>query len=162
MTNDFATALGLPADQLCKELGQYQCTTFVHNITLGGTEPYGAGLYEPLPFTAMSTPIATDRVALSGCMQRTSLDLTSPADAVIWKGVSFDANGKLNVDGPEVAAGIDLLYKRTLLRPPTAAEVGHLKQLYRDIDATGKPEVGKSFLTLSCFAVLTTVEALFY
>ncbi len=162
LTNDLANALGLPADQLCKEFGQYQCATFVHTVPLGGTDPYGAGLYEPLPFTSMTSPIVTDRVALSGCMARTAADLATPAAAVIWKEVSLDGSGKLDVDAPAVATAIDLLYKRALLRPPTTAEVGHLKQLYKDIDATGKPEVGKSFMTLSCFAVLTTVEALFY
>jgi len=162
LTNDLANALGLPPDQLCREFGQYQCATFVHTIALGGTDPYGAGLYEPLPFTGMATPIVTDRVALSGCMARTALDLAAPASGLIWKDVALDANNKLDVNSPAVAAALDVLYKRALLRAPTPAEVEHLKQLYRDIDATGKPEVGKSFMTLSCFAVLTTVEALFY
>ena len=47
-------------------------------------------------------------------------------------------------------------------REATTAEVGHLTQLYTDIAATNKPEPGKSWMTLSCFAVLTSVESVFY
>jgi hypothetical protein len=162
MTLDYANALGLPADQLCKELGQYPCTTFVHPIALGGTDPYGVGLYEPLPFTGMASPIVTERVALSACQVRTTNDLAAGAGAVIWKGVAPDAAGKLDIESPAVADAIDALYRRTVLRHPTPAELAHLKQLYRDIDATGKPAPGQAWMTLSCFAVLTTVEALFY
>jgi hypothetical protein len=162
MTNDFANALSLPADQLCKELGQYQCTTLVHPLALGGTDPYGIGLYEPLPFTGMASPLVTDRVALSGCQLRTSADLAAGSSAVIWKGVTPDGAGKLNIDASQVDDALDALYRRTVLRHPTASEVGHLKQLYRDIEATGKPAPGQAWMTLSCFAVLSSVEALFY
>jgi hypothetical protein len=75
---DFAAALSLPADQVCNELGQYPCTTFVHTVALGGVEPYGIGFYEPLPFTGVTTPITIDRVALAACGQRVTLDVTTP------------------------------------------------------------------------------------
>lgn len=162
MTFDYAAILALPADQLCKELGQYPCTTFVHTVALGGTDPYGIGLYEPLPFTAVATPLATDRVALMGCQQRAAADVAAGSSAVIFKGIALDGSGKLNVDSQPVSDAIDELYKRTMLRHATPAEVGHLKQLYRDIEATGKPQPGQSWMTLSCFSILTTVEALFY
>lgn len=162
LTADYAAALSLPAAELCKELGQYPCTTLVHPIALGGTDPYGIGLYEPLPFTGMASPIATDRVALSACQARVTADLAAGSSAVIFKGVTPDGAGKLNIDSPEVAEAIRSLYRRATLRNPTDAEVGHVKQLYRDIEATGKPQPGQSWMTLSCFSILTTVEALFY
>ena len=129
MTADYAAALSIPADQLCRELGQYQCTTLVHPIALGGTDPYGVGLYEPLPFTGMSSPIVTDRVALSACQARATADVAAGASAVIFKGVTPDGAGKLNIDSTEVRGAIETLYKRTMLRVPTEAEVNHLKQL---------------------------------
>ena len=162
LTADYAAALSLPASELCKELGQYQCATLVHTIALGGTDPYGVGLYEPLPFTGMSSPIATDRVALSACQARVTADLAAGSSAVIFKGVTPDGAGKLNIDSPEVREAISSLYRRATLRNPTEAEVGHVKQLYRDIEATGKPQPGQAWMTLSCFSILTTVEALFY
>jgi hypothetical protein len=162
LTADFAQALALPTDQLCKELGQYQCATLVHPISLGGTDPYGIGLYEPLPFTGMATPIVTDRMALMGCQQRVLADIAAGSSAIVFRGVVPDGAGKLDIESAAVSAAIDELYKRSMLRHATPAELGHLKQLYKDIEATGKPQPGQSWMTLSCFSILTTVEALFY
>ncbi len=95
LTGDFAVALSLPPEQVCNELGQYPCTTSVHTVALGGVEPYGLGFYEPLPFTGATTPIAVDRVALAACIRRVTLDVTTPADAVIFGGIELDAQGRL-------------------------------------------------------------------
>jgi hypothetical protein len=161
MTFDYSVALDLPPDQLCNELGQYPCAV-VHTVALGGTDPYGIGLYEPLPFTGLSSPIATERVALNGCLRRVQLDLATPDLAVLYKGLTPDASGKLDMSQPAVHDALDTLYKRAVLRHATDAEIAHLKQLYADIEATGKPEPGKAWMQLSCFAVLTSVEVLFY
>ena len=59
---DVAQALELPATEVCKELGLYACTTVVHNVALGGVEPYGAGLYEASGITSATTPLVVDRV----------------------------------------------------------------------------------------------------
>ena len=161
LTLDYANALSLPADQLCKELGQYPCA-LVHIVSLGGTDPYGVGLYEPLPFTGMASPVVVERLALSACTLRTSTDLAAGSSAVIWKGVVPDGAGKVDVESAAAHDALVELYHRVMLREPTAAELDHLKQLYRDIDASAKPQPGQSWMTLSCFAVLTSVEALFY
>ena len=55
-----------------------------------------------------------------------------------------------------------MLYKRSLLRPPTAQEQGHLRQLYRDIEADGQGQPARDWAVLSCFSVLTSMEGLFY
>jgi hypothetical protein len=81
---------------------------------------------------------------------------------VIFKGLTPDASGKINIDAPEVRTALETLYKRALLRLPTDTEIAHLRQLYRDVDATGKPSPAAKWMQLSCFAVMTTVEALFY
>lgn len=162
ITGDYAKSLGLQPQQVCNELGLYPCATTVHHLSLGGVDPYNIGVYEPLPFTGLTSPIVVDRLALSACLQRVNADLATPATALIYKGIALDANGKLDPASAPVSAAIDTLYKQVVLRPPTTAEIGHLTQLYTDIAATNKPEPGKSWMTLSCFAVLTSVESVFY
>lgn len=162
LTTDFAIALGLPFDTFCQELGQYSCTLVVHPLALGGTDPYGSGLYEPLPFTGATSPIVIDRVALVGCSQRVAADLATPASALIYKNLTVGADGKLDPAQPAVASAVTELYHRAVLRNPTDAEVEHLRALYRDIEASGKPDPAKSWMTLSCFAVMSSVESIFY
>jgi hypothetical protein len=163
LRNDFSQALSLDPATICREFGQYSCTDQVHSITLGGVEPYTLGINDPLPSTGVATPLVIDRLALSGCTQRVAMDLATPAQAVIFKALTPDAAGKLSdLEAPAVAASIDLLYKRLVLRPPTVAELGHMKQLYRDIEAKGKPDPAKSWMVLSCFAVASSVESIFY
>ena len=163
MTIDFAQSLGLTGAEVCNELGQYPCTTAVHALNLGGVDPYGSGLYEPIPFTGVTSPIVTDRVALSACTTRVDRDRANPLGAIIYKLIPVDGAGKLtNLDGSEVGLALDTLYQRTLLRDPTAEEKAHHKQLYRDIEASGQPTPARSWMILSCFAVTTSVEFLFY
>jgi hypothetical protein len=163
LTNDFAQALALAPGELCKELGLYSCTELVHPLAVGGVDPYNLGLYEPLPFTGATSPIVMDRVALAACVKRVEADLAAPADAVIFRGLSPGADGKLaSLETAEVKAALDTLYKRALLRPIDEGELATLKGLYRDVEASGKPAAAKSWMELSCFAVLTSVESLFY
>jgi hypothetical protein len=164
LTVDFAQTLALTPAAVCNELGQYPCTTVVHALSLGGVDPYGSGLYEPLPFSGVTGPIAIDRTALSACTARVNADLANPAFGTIFKMISVNGQtGKLtNLESPEVGASLDTLYQRALLRDPTDQEKTHLKQLYKDIEATGKPDPAKQWMILSCFAVTTSVEFLFY
>ncbi len=162
LTTDFAIALGLPFDTVCTELGQYSCTLVVHPLALGGTDPYGSGLYQPLPFTGATSPIVVDRVALNACSQRMLLDVATPATAVIFGSIAIDAYGKLDVTQQSVADAVTALYQRALLRNPTAAEIEIQRQLYRDIESAGKPDTAKSWMTLSCFTVMSSVESIFY
>ncbi|MCY1022952.1 hypothetical protein [Pyxidicoccus sp. MSG2] len=162
LTLDFAAALALPVDAVCKELGQYPCAT-VHGVTLGGVEPYNSGLYEPLPATGVTTPIAVDRVALSACARRVGLDVGTPSSAVIFTGITLDAQGRLvGRDGAPVRNAITSLYQRGLLRDPTEAEVEALLQLAASVEATGSPTPGRDWMTAACFAVLSSAESVFF
>ena len=162
LTVDYAQALGLSLTEVCNELGLYPCTTAVHALALGGVDPYGSGLYEPIPFSGSTSPIAIDRVALSACTTRVTRDQQNPAFGVIYK-FPLDSSGKIsNIEGSEVDLALTTLYERTVLRQPTDDEKTHLKGLYADIVASGKPEPGKAWMILSCFAVTTSVEFLFY
>jgi hypothetical protein len=163
LTVDFAQALGLTTAEVCNELGLYPCTTVVHALNLGGVDPYGSGLCEPIPFTGVTSPIVTDRVALAACTTRVTRDLATPAFGLIYKLIAIDGTGKLvNVDSTEVGLALDTLYQRTVLRDATPEEKAHHKQLYADIVASGQPDPAKAWMILSCFAVTTSVEFLFY
>ena len=156
LRNEFARALDLEPNQVCTEFGLYSCTHLVHQVALGGAEPYGLGLNEPLPFTTITTPLAVDRLALTACRTRVDLDFATPSAALIYKG---DLNG---ADGSDVGNAIDVLYKRALIREPTPQEAEHLRQLHRDIEALGEGSTARSWAIASCFAVSTTMEQLFY
>jgi hypothetical protein len=163
LTAHFSAALSLPPAQVCNELGQYPCTTYVHTVALGGVEPYGVGLYEPLTTTGVTTPIVIDRLALAACVRRVSLDVTTPAEAILFKGIGLDARGRLaNRDGAPVRDALTSLYQRALLRTPTEAEVGTLSQLSLEVESTSSQTPGRDWMTAACFAVLSSAESVFF
>ncbi|QRN95807.1 hypothetical protein JRI60_43315 [Archangium violaceum] len=163
LTAHFASALSLPPEQVCNELGQYPCTTYVHNVALGGVEPYGVGLYEPLTSTGVTTPVAIDRLSLAACARRVSLDVTSPGEAVLFKGLELDAQGRLaNREGAPVRDALTALYQRVLLREPTENEVGTLSQLATQLESKGSQTPGRDWMIATCFAVLSSAESVFF
>ncbi|HEY0096098.1 MAG TPA: hypothetical protein VGB96_17350 [Archangium sp.] len=163
LTAHFASALSLPAEQVCNELGQYPCTTYVHNVALGGVEPYGVGLYEPLTSSGVTTPIVIDRVALAACVRRVSLDLATPGEASVFKGIELDAQGRLaHREGAPVRDAITSLYQRALVRNPTENEVGTLTHMATEIESKGSQTPGRDWMTASCFAVLSSAESVFF
>jgi hypothetical protein len=163
LTAHFASALSLPPEQVCNELGRYACTTDVHNVVLNGVDPYVVGLFEPLKVTGATTPNVIDRVALAACTRRVSLDLATPGEAVLFKGLELDAQGRLaNREGAPFHDTITSLYQRTLLRAPTETEVGALSQLATRIEASGSQTPGRDWMTASCFAVLSSAESIFF
>ena len=131
-------SLGVPRDQLCRELGLYDCVEDVHRIALLEVEPYRTGIIDPLENTVVSSPIAIDRVALSACTE--------------WAKTSSG-------DRPTITA---TLYQKLLQRDPDPTEVKHLEDLYASMAAVGDPALDEAWRAMSCFAVATTTEALFY
>lgn len=159
---DVAQALELPAAEVCKELGLYACTTVVHNVALGGVEPYGAGLYEASGITSATTPLVVDRVMWAACSKRADLDLANPAAAPIFTGLPLAGSKLQNPDGEEVRAAITRLVQRAVLREPSDAELSRYVQLARDIEATGNGNPARAWMQSVCFAVLSSPEAIFY
>ncbi|OJH39109.1 hypothetical protein [Cystobacter ferrugineus] len=163
LTAHFASALSLPPEQVCNELGQYPCTTYVHTVALGGVEPYGVGLYEPLTSSGVTTPIVIDRVALAACVRRVSLDIATPGETSVFKGIELDAQGRLaNREGAPVRDAITSLYQRALLRDPTDTEVGTLSQLATELESKGTQTPGRDWMIASCFVVLSSAESVFF
>ena len=163
LTAHFAAALSLPPEQVCNELGKYACTTNVHNVVLGGVDPYVVGLYEPLKVTGATTPNVIDRVALAACARRVSLDIHTPGEAVLFKDVELDARGSLaNREGAPFRDALTSLYQRTLSRTPTETEVNALSRLATQIEASDSQTPGRDWMTASCFAVLSSAESIFF
>lgn len=178
LQNDIARTLDIAPSQVCNELGLYSCTDEVHRVTLGGVSAYDLGLFEPLPTTALTTPLAVERVAMAACVTRVDRDLgadigngtgngTGGGDgdggALIFKDLDIDERGRLaDVQDRTVATAIDTLYKRALQRRASAGEIAHLRRLYRDIESRAAAQPARDWAVLSCFAVLTTMEQLFY
>ena len=159
---DLAVGLGLPVDQICKELGQYDCAFFVHGVALGGVEPYGVGLYEPPQVTGATTALAVERVVLSACAKRLAADVGNPSTALIYRGIPV-VDGKLSpIDGPEVRALIADLAQRAWLRDPTSEEVESLIQLARDIEPGHPTDAAAQWGLAACFTVFSSAEAVFY
>ncbi|MDX2012034.1 MAG: hypothetical protein SFW67_17710 [Myxococcaceae bacterium] len=162
LVNDVAAALELRADQVCTELGQYQCASLVHNVALGGVDPYGPGLYEPSGITAVTTPLVVDRVALSACTRRVDADLATPQSAVVFRGVPLNGKKLANPDGSELPAVIGELTRRVLAREPYDREVSRYVQLARELDASPEAEPARAWMQAVCFAVVSSTESVFY
>lgn len=159
LRSELATALQLPVADVCNELGSFDCFA-VHRVALGGVEPYSLGINEPFPDTAVTAPLAIERVALSGCRTRVDLDLGLPAQAVIFKDIPGTAIA--DIRGAPVSAAIDRLYARFTSRRASPEETRALVDLYADVAASGDTRPGRAWAILSCFAVATSIESLFY
>lgn len=162
LSTDFATALELRPESVCLELGMYPCTSVVHNVALGGVDPYGAGLYESPGVTATTTPLVVERVAWAACTQRVSTDLDNPSAAVIFRGIPLDGNKLANSDGPEVRGVIGLLTQRVFLRNPYRNELERYVRLAKDIEGAGNATPARAWMQSVCFAILSSAESVFY
>ncbi len=158
LERDLMRALELPADGICSELGRGSCTRQVHHIALGAADPLTIGLYKPLPDTLVSTPVVLDRVVLSACTNRATLDRQGPA--VVFTALDLgDAKAPAAADEAYVAT-VTTLYRRMLARDPTPEELTTLERLL--VDADGNPVSVQDFAVLSCFALGTSTEFLFF
>lgn len=152
---DLAAALELPRDGLCTELGLYDCVGDVHRIALGGVEPYELGIDEPLPVSPVSASMAVDRTALAACTRRVEADFADPGGAVIF-GALMTSTDRATREG--VAAD---LVDRILRRDATADEVAALADFWETAEAESE-QPAHAYGQLTCFAVATMLEALFY
>lgn len=156
---DLMRALELTSEQLCLEVGTAPCVSQVHLVSLGGHDPYGLGLYESLDAPLATTPIALDRVALSGCAARADLDAALGEAAIVFKGLDLTKDAPA-ADDPKVAAMLTELYHRLLARDPIADELAALAEL--TVDDDGERIGGRDFAVLACYAIATTTEFLFF
>ena len=163
LRNDYAQALELDPSELCVELGQYACTEDVHRVALGDASPYTQGVYEPATETGVTAPLIVERVALAACGQRVELDFTYASAAVIFKDLPVDGDGNLeDADSEHVQAAVTNLYRRFLLRNPRDEEQADFTAAYHDVETVTSTDAARQWAYASCFAVATSIEALFY
>jgi len=157
---DLSSALEIPRDSICKELGQYDCFKDAFRIVLGGTEAENLGVNVPLEEEAMTAPIAVDRLALRACVNRVKLDLDDPKHAVLMKNAP---KGKASKGWLKSTTAV--VYDRILNRVPTSSETAKMTGFYDQVAVkAGKPnpDATKDWVTLSCFATASSTENIFY
>jgi hypothetical protein len=156
-----AQALAIPVEDVCNELDRYSCIGLVHQVPLGGNDPFAQGLYEPLRAPSTTTALSFDRVVLAACSAAVEIDAARPAPIVFRGHPLTDAP---LTDAADAVIGADLLgttlVRRVHGREPEAGELTALHELLVDDD--GAPVSGRTFAKLACFAVASTTENLFY
>ncbi len=161
-TRDLQQALELNADELCKEYNGELCLDQVHRFSMGGVDAYDQAIFFANPEPAINSPIIAERVVLSACTERAKRDL-SGAGSVIYKSIAVAANGAIqDMNAAAVTNAIKTLYQRALIRDPNSVEIETLRSLHGQLQAKGSKQAAMDWATLSCFAVLTSVEFNFY
>lgn len=163
---DLSTNLNMPREDICKELSRYDCMSDAFRIVLGGVEAPNLLVNEPIENAALTSPIALDRVALHVCTNRVKMDRDKPADAVLFKTGAFGKDGRAkSPDATWMRQTADTIYGAVLMRSPSENEIRGLTDFYAQV-REGRPansiDVAADWVTLSCFAVASSLEAAFY
>jgi hypothetical protein len=166
LAGDLGQALDLPRAALCRELAGkaadsgHDCFE-AHDILLGGVEPYELRIDEPLLTPTVAAPMAVDRIVLSACGERVARDFATPDQAVVFTEVASQTGqaGQDGFDDDARAAVAARLYERLLARPARADEIDALVGFDAELGANPRP---RDWAQLTCYAVATTTEFLFY
>lgn len=156
---DLSESLRLPREQLCQELGAYDCLDEVHRIALGGVEPYTLGIDEPLEVAPVTAAMAVDRVALTACERRARMDLDDPAQAHLF-GALYEATTP--PDAASLAQVSAKLYRSLLRREATSEELELLVAFWDELQAADPSTSKLQWATMTCYALATSLESLFY
>lgn len=159
MLRDLSDALDLDRDRACAELARYDCVKDVHNIALGGVEPYDKQINQPLEVMPVTAAIAADRVALATCTRRVQRDFDRPDEAKVFTALVSESGVP---DAAALTASAEALYDRILRRDATEAEVQALVDFHAEVMAETNDDGRRRWAQLACFSVATTLEALFY
>ena len=161
---DLERLLELPAEEVCRELGLFDCVGVIHGISLGGVEAYNANFYKAPDGTSISAPMIVERIALAACDRRFTLDRQAPPDAVVlFELASLGQDRLADVSAPEVGGAVQRLFRVLLQRDATADEVAGVRALYQDIERHADARSPASeWGVLTCMSILTSVEYLFY
>lgn len=141
-------ALGLEPNELCRELGEFDCIEDAHRIALGGVEPYQLRFNRPLRTLPVTSLMAVERVVLSACTTAIGRDAS-------FEGRSPDTNKE------ELRPVVESFYRRLLQREVEAIEAKALLDFFDEVRA-GSADPVRDWAVLACFAIGTSVEALFY
>lgn len=163
---DLSANLNMPRSEICKELGQYDCVSDAFRIVLGGVQAPDLLVNEPIETAALTSPIALDRVALHVCTSRVRMDREKPVEAVLFTTGAFGKDGRAKSPDPKwMRQTADRIYGAVLMRSPSESEIVGLADFYPQV-ADGRPassvDAAADWVTLSCFAVASSLEAIFY
>ncbi len=160
LATDLALALSLEPDTMCQELGVIPCVE-AERVALGGSDPLGTGLYAGPARPGLTTPNAVDRLVLAACAERVDRDARGPA--VIVTEIDLAATA-LDAEDPTTLAAMTAdartLHRRLLARDPSDAELEVLVDSSRSVD--GLAPTAREWATLTCFAIGTRTDNLFY
>jgi len=147
---DLQGALELPADEVCRETGLYDCFD-IHTVPMGGLSRDN-GLYHPTQGITVTTGLAMERVVLQACWNR--LELDREGHPVVFT-VDLEGDSDEGLDDQ-----VDDLYHRLLARNPEEAERALLVDFHDEVldEGGGTAE----WALMSCLIVGTTTEALLY
>jgi hypothetical protein len=162
LSRGLATALFVPVDEACRELGRFDCVQTAHQVPLGGNDAFVRGQYTPLLEPGATTAVAFDRLAMSVCVVAVDRDRARPAP-VLFRGhtLSDEPLDPASEDAREGALFLGRsLYEQLHARAPRDAELELLLELLTDDEGAGVS--GRDFAVLACFAVASTTETLFY
>lgn len=156
---DYQTALSLDSASLCSEQDGTDCFS-EHKVALGALDAYKLGIYQRSDTATGTAAIAVERIALSGCLKRLQLDLNAGASAVLFKGLQFNQNGTLvDPHGSSTKNFITALFQTLIQRNPSSTDTTALLGLYDQIAALNQANPGTVWAWMSCYAVLTSAEA---
>ena len=159
LRQDLMRVLSLQSSQVCQELGAFDCISEVHTVALGGVEPYISGITKPAEQTTGTAPNIIDRVVLSACLSRVDADLGNVEDAVWLTEARMPES--ITTSTTTRAVLVQYLYQQGLLRDPQLGERNALVDLYQTIDDNSQ-NTSRDWAVLSCFAVLSSLEFIFY
>jgi len=161
LSRELQRVLALDADEVCRELDRFDCTSEVHRVALGGSQPYFANVYARAREPELNAPLAWERVVLTACAERVDRDFDDLDGAAWLEGLEVDADGHVEPESPAVENAIRTLYREGLLRDPTTMEVADWRQAYRGLEAS-EEQPARAWSRLLCAAVLTSGEFILY
>ncbi len=151
-----AAGLAIPEQQLCQELGRFDCVQEAHLISMGGVEPYLKTIYTPLEVAPISAPLAFERTALAACNYRVEKELAGEIASLF----GLKADTKLSPEKRKTV--VQHLFQGLMGRAMGDQELSKLEQYYQKLEQDSSEDLDARWTTLSCFAIATSVETLFY
>lgn len=159
-----ANGLVIDESRLCNELGRFSCVEQVHLVALGGNDAFEQGLHEPVPEPTGSTAVAVERLVWSACVEAVNADAARAVRRVFLDLDLSEAAGPLDLSDQAQAWAVEdtirNLYRQLHAREPIDAERQELMRLSTDDD--GHPLHPRDFALLSCFAIASTTETVFF
>ncbi len=165
MKTDLLTAMEVVEDEACQELGLALpgiCFDIIHLVPLGGNDPIGSAMYQPMPTPSLTTALSIDRVTTAVCGKRVDVDTQAQQAgelASVFHHMDLTAE-EIEPATPGLQEQIDALYRRFLARRATDAEIKIVLQLAKPLE--GLPVTARDFAKSACFTIATTTEFVFH